>query len=269
MASLLEFWEFVNPYLTIFIDIILVAFLIYQGYRILSRSRAVPVLFGFTIFLAFFWVSQRLHLDTLSWIFENVSTYLIIAVIVVLQPELRRIFYRMGEGRLFKGLFANITTVPVEDISQALMQLATEKTGAIIILVNKVGLNPLIEGGIQLHANLSRELLLSIFYDKNPLHDGAVVIEGRSILAAATYLPLSSSPQLKRTHGARHRAGLGIAEESDALSLIVSEEKGKISVAYLGELKENIDGVVLKSILVAFNNNKLAEEWGIVFKGTK
>ncbi len=247
-----------------FIDILLVSFFIYQTYKLLRHTRATPVLIGMGILLIISFVARLLQLETVTWLFESVSSYILIAVIVILQPELRRMFYRLGQTRWYRMLFQT-QEIPIEEIMQACQQLAADKTGALIVLVNRIGLRHISEGGIFLQAKLTRELLLSIFFGKNPLHDGAVIIEGGQVVSAATYLPLSSSSQLKKTHGARHRAGLGISEESDALSLVVSEEKGKISACYLGDLQENLDPVKLKSLLTSFNADRLDDEWETLF----
>ncbi len=242
------------------VDIALVAFLLYQVYRLVAQSRAVPILIGLLLFILLSPVSRFLRLETLGYIFEIFSNFLVIAVIVTLQPELRRMFYQLGQAGWVRSFMTGYQ-IPVEEISTAVQTFAEQKTGALLVLVNKTGLKQLSESGIPLHARLSRELLLAIFYEKNPLHDGAVIIEGMTVASAATYLPLSSSTQLKRTHGARHRAGLGITEESDALSIIVSETTGHISCCFLGEMRENVDVNTLKSFLTAFNGNRLNEEW--------
>jgi len=242
------------------IDIFLVFIFIYYIYKLIRHTRATPVIMGMTILFVISIVSKFLKLETVTWIFEGFSAYVLIAIIVILQPELRRLFYRLGETRLYRLLFQT-RNVPIEEILQACQQMMEDKTGALMVIVNHIGLRHLAEGGIPLQANLTRELLISIFYGENPLHDGAVIIEGSQVISAATYLPLSTSNQLKKTHGARHRAGLGISEESDALSIVVSEEKKKISLCYMGEIRENVDPVKLKSLLTAFNNDRLNNEW--------
>ncbi|MES0488586.1 MAG: diadenylate cyclase CdaA [Leptospirales bacterium] len=249
------------------IDILLVAFITYQIIRLLRHTRATPVFIGLALLLTVSVISRILQLETVNWIFESISGYILIAMIVILQPELRRIFYTIGQTRWYRLLFQT-REVPVDEIYQAGMQLSEVKTGALFVLVNKIGLKHISEGGIAIDAKLTKELLVSIFYGQNPLHDGAIIIEGNQILSAATYLPLSNSDQLKKTHGARHRAGLGISEESDCLALVVSEEKGWITACYLGEMKEKVDHVKLKSLLMAFNSDRLSEEWNTLFAPT-
>lgn len=249
-------------------DIVIVSILIYQVYSLLSRTRAVPVLIGLVFIILLSIISRFFDLNTVGWLFDVFSNFFLIAMIVALQPELRRLFYNLGQVGWVRSL-VSVNQLPVDDLLESLLQMSEKKTGALIVIVNKIGLKQLTEGGISLSANMSRELLGSIFYGQNPLHDGAVIIQGSSILSAASYLPLSSSSQLKRTHGARHRAGLGISEESDALSLIVSEETGSISVAYFGELREKLDSQTLKTLLYSFNSNRLSEEWDQLFTTSK
>jgi diadenylate cyclase len=250
------------------IDILFVALFIFYIYKLIRHTRATPVIMGMGLLFLISLFSRLVKLETVTWIFEGFSAYVIIAIIVILQPELRRLFYRLGETRLYRLLFQT-RNIPIEEVIQACQQMMDEKTGALIVIVNHIGLRHLAEGGIMLQANLSKELLISIFYGENPLHDGAVIVEGQQIISAATYLPLSSSSQLKKTHGARHRAGLGISEDSDALSIVVSEEKKSISACYMGEIKENIDTIKLKSLLSAFNNDKLTDEWESLFGNKK
>lgn len=261
-------WEYLATYVKDGVDVLLVTFLIYQAYRLLNHTRAIPVVVGLFFLLGVSLFARFFELETLAWLFENLSNYLVIGAIVILHPELRRMFSRIGQTHWYKS-FVPTQQIPVEEIHQATMQMAEDKIGALMVLVQKIGLKQLTEGGIPLEARLGREILVSIFYNGNPLHDGAVIIEGGQVSSAATYLPLSTSSQLKRTHGARHRSGLGISEESDALAIMVSEEKGRVSVAYLGRLRENIDSIQLKSILMAFNANRMSEEWESLFAAKK
>lgn len=243
-----------------YLDILLVAFLLYQLYRLIASSRAIPILVGLLLFLLMSPLSRFLQLETLSFIFDIISNFLIIAVIVTLQPELRRMFYRLGQASWIRNFMTGYQ-IPVEEIFSAVEQMAKNKTGALLVLVNKMGFEHKAESGILLQARLSRELLLSIFYEHNPLHDGAVIIEGSMVVSAASYLPLSSSTKLKKTHGARHRAALGITEESDAFSIVVSESTGLISCCFLGDFVEGVELNMLKALLSAFNQDRLTEEW--------
>ncbi|MBV6493065.1 MAG: Cyclic di-AMP synthase CdaA [Turneriella sp.] len=241
-------------------DILLVTLVVYYGYRLIRQSRAVPILGGVALFLALSVLSHRVQLETLSWLFDSISAYFVIAIILVLQPELRRLFYQIGQARWYRT-FIRVQQIPVDEIGGAVKQMSDAKCGALIVLVNKVGLKQFAESGVQIAGSVSKELLVSIFYGKNPLHDGAVIIEGGLVNAAACYLPMSTSREVKRAHGARHRAALGLAEDSDALIIVVSETNGKVSLAFLGGMKENIDQARLRKILIAFNQNTLVEEW--------
>jgi len=242
------------------LDILLVTLVIYYGYRLVRQSRAIPILGGVAIFLILTFISHRAQLETLSWLFDSISAYFVIGILVVLQPELRRLFYQIGQARWYRTLI-QVQQVPVDEIASAVRQLSENKFGALIAIVNKVGLKQYSESGVQISGRVTRELLNSIFFGKNPLHDGAVIIEGQNIVAAACYLPMSTSNDIKRSYGARHRAALGLSEDSDALVIVVSETNGRIALAFLGEIKENIDQARLRKILIAFNQNRLTEAW--------
>jgi len=242
------------------LDILLVTLVIYYGYRLVRQSRAIPILGGVAIFLLLTFISHRAQLETISWLFDSISAYFVIGILVVLQPELRRLFYQIGQARWYRTLI-QVQQVPVDEIASAVRQLSENKFGALIAIVNKVGLKQYSESGVQISGRVTRELLNSIFFGKNPLHDGAVIIEGQNIVAAACYLPMSTSNDIKRSYGARHRAALGLSEDSDALVIVVSETNGRIALAFLGEIKENIDQARLRKILIAFNQNRLTEAW--------
>ena len=242
------------------VDIVLVTLVIYYGYRLVRQSRAVPILGGVALFLALTFLSHRGQLETLSWLFDSISAYFVIAILVVLQPELRRLFYQIGQARWYRALI-QVQQVPVDEIIAACKQMGDTRCGALIAIVHKVGLRQFSESGVQIAGRVSRELLAAIFHGKNPLHDGAVILEGQSLIAAACYLPMTTSAEIKRSYGARHRAALGLSEDSDALVIVVSETNGKIALAFLGEMKENVDLAELRRLLNAFNLNTLADEW--------
>lgn len=252
------------------IDISLVAYLIYNVIKLLRNSRAIPVLLGLILVFFLSIIAKLLQLRSLDSILSIfISTYLAFTIIIILQPELRRIFYILGQTGWTRSFYAS-DQLPVEEVFQACLALSEEKTGALIVMVRNVGMNQIVEGGIELNAVTSKELLQTIFYLGNPLHDGAVIIERGQIISAATYLPLSSSSKLKRTHGARHRAGLGISEQADCLSIVISEEKkGKISVCFHGDLKENIETSQLKSILMSLSKSRLDDEWSLLFRSRR
>ncbi len=250
------------------LDILIVTFVAYYFYRLLRHTRAVPVLIGLSILFIFAWSARILDLETITWLFEVFSSYFIIGILITLQPEMRRFFYRIGEAGWIRQ-FYNASKVNTEEIILAVNSMCEDGLGALIVILNKTGLEQMIELGVSLKAQLSKELLTTIFYGKSPLHDGAVIVKGEEIISASTYLPLSNSSQIKRSHGARHRAGLGISEESDALVIIVSEEKKRISIAFAGTLEENTDIETLRFLLDAFNHNTLNEKWTSILKYQK
>ena len=250
------------------LDVLIVASIMYYFYRLLRHTRAVPVLIGLLILFIFAWSVRISHLETITWLFEVFSSYFIIGILITLQPEMRRFFYRIGEAGWIRQ-FYHVPKINTGEIILAVGTMCEDGLGALIVILNKTGLEQMTEVGVPLKAQLTKELLTTIFYDKSPLHDGAVIIKGEQIISASTYLPLSHSSRIKKSHGARHRAGLGISEESDALVIIVSEEKKRISIAFSGKLEENIGIETLQLLLDTFNNNELNEKWASIFRNKK
>ena len=226
-----DFWHF----LLVLLDIGLVAFLFYHILFLLSRTRALQLLLGVLLLILVDILAHYLELTTLSWIIKNISTYLVIGLIVLMQPELRRLAAGLERKKLFRWLYPS-QSVPVEQILTAARNMAAKRIGSIIVILRNLRPTGIIERAVTLNAKISSELIETIFWKESPLHDGAIVIEGQRIAAASCYLPLSNSPKLKRTHGARHRAALGISEESDAVIIVTSEETGRISVLRSGDI---------------------------------
>lgn len=213
------------------LDVLLLAFIIYRGYQILVQTRAVQlvkgaVFMGLTYAAAFF-----LNLRTLLWLLNLLAPSLVIALAIIFQPELRKIFTRIGQGR-FLQFTGRRGGLPVDAVLSTLQLLSYRRRGALIVLERTVGLKNVIETGTILNAEISSPLLLSIFGHDTPLHDGAVIVEGNEIVAAGCFLPLSEQQDIRRSFGTRHRAALGIAEETDSVVLVVSEETGAMSLAY-------------------------------------
>jgi diadenylate cyclase len=229
-------FTFSIPRLTItaVIDILCVALIIYQLLQIVRGTRAAHVLAGIlTVFIAYE-VALRTGLEALRSLLASLAPYTAIAIIVLFQSEIRRTLARLGRKRLFGGYERPQST---DEILLALSSLARDHTGALIILERDIGLRTFIESGVRLDSQISRDLLLSIFLPGTPLHDGAVIIQKDRLAAAACFLPLSVTPTVSTNMGTRHRAGIGITEETDCLSLIVSEETGQISIAAFGEIE--------------------------------
>lgn len=218
------------------IDILAVAFLIYQFVMIVRGRRAAPVLSGVVVLLAVYLAASWFGLELLRSSLAALAPYTAFALIVMFQSEIRRVLARLGRGRWIGFRRQVQRRESVEEILLALGQLARQRTGALVVLERDIGLRTFIESGVLLDAMLSRDLLLAIFQPSGAMHDGAVIVQGDRIAAAACFLPLTMSPALSRQLGTRHRAAIGITEETDALALIVSEETGRISLASGGEI---------------------------------
>jgi diadenylate cyclase len=217
------------------VDILVVAFLIYELILIVRGTRAAHILAGILTLILIYNLSLWLRLDLLHSILSYAMPYMAVAVIVLFQSEIRRTLARIGRKRLFGRAFRRREST--EEILLALNKLSNERTGALIVIERDIGLRTFIESGVRLDAHLSRDLLLSIFRKDGALHDGAVIVQKDRISAAACFLPLSMNPALSSKLGTRHRAAIGITEETDCLAIIVSEENGRISIAAFGEIE--------------------------------
>lgn len=217
------------------IDVLIISFVIYKIYVLLNRTRAIQLFIAIFLILIFDILAKKLELQATSWLIRNLSTYLVFGIIVLLQPELRRLIGEIGNMPIFKW-FSPKEIPPLDNIVEAVIEMSEKKIGSIICILQNIKPEEIIEKAVKLDALISKELLVSIFYFENPLHDGAVIIEKKRILAAACFLPMSNSHLLKTTHGARHRAGMGMAEETDAIVIVTSEETGKISLMHNGQM---------------------------------
>jgi diadenylate cyclase len=222
------------------VDILVVAFLIYQCLMVVRGTRAGHILAGILVLVLLYAVALWTGLEALRSILSFIVPYLGIAIIVLFQSEIRRTLARIGRKRWF-GLAGGFRTPEsVSEILLALEQFAENKTGALIVLERDIGLRTFVESGVALDARISRDLLLSIFQPPMPLHDGAVIVQKDRVAAAACFLPLTTNPAVSLKLGTRHRAAIGITEETDCLSLVVSEETGRISAASFGELVQGL-----------------------------
>ena len=218
------------------LDVLIVAFLIYRVYVLLSRTRAVQLLIGFGLILIVDFLADRFKLNTIGWLVRNVSSYLVIGLIVLLQPELRRLVAEMGRTPVFSW-FSPPQEVPVDEIVEAVKSMASQRVGSIIAILREIRPQTIIDNAVQLDSKVSAELLETIFFKDTPLHDGAVFVEGMKIVAASCYLPMSHAREIKKTYGARHRAALGFSEESDAILIVTSEETGSITLMRNGDMQ--------------------------------
>ena len=221
-------------------DILVVAFLVYEFLKLIKGTRAIPMLVAVVILGAAFWIAHLEALKTVDWLITTLLPYAIFALIVVFGAEIRHALARLGRrlsaarGGVFNG------TDSYEDIVLAANHFSQTVTGALIVIEREIGLRTFIESGVPLDANLSFDLLVTIFRPSAPLHDGAVIVQKGRIAAAACFLPLSMNPVLSTQFGTRHRAAIGITEETDAISVVVSEENGSISIAVGGQIERDI-----------------------------
>jgi diadenylate cyclase len=232
------------------IDILIVAFLIYQLLQFIRGTHAVQMALGALVLVLLYWLSQLLHLETVNWLLRTFMPYLVFGIIVVFQSEIRKVLAQLGKTPL-PGVFGSPRTEEViDEVVLAATTLATQRTGAIVVVERDMGLRSYIETGIALDAYVTYDLLISIFNPGTPLHDGAVIIQGNRVAAAACFLPLTVNPQLSRELGSRHRAAIGVTEDTDALAVVVSEETGVISLVVGGRIRRELDAASLKSALL-------------------
>src|SRR5215831_3672631 len=238
--------------LTGVIDILVVAVLVYQALMVVRGTRAGHILGGMVTMVVVYAFAVWFGLEALRSLLAFIVPYLGIAIIVLFQSEIRRTLARIGRKNWFgfgRGFRAPEAT---NEIMLAVEEFSDRKTGALIVLERDIGLRTFVESGVRLEARVSRDLLISIFQPGLPLHDGAVIVQKERIAAAACFLPLTTNPQLSRKLGTRHRAAIGITEETDCLALVVSEETGRISVASFGEL---IQGLSPADVLERINRH--------------
>jgi diadenylate cyclase len=223
------------------LDIAVVSFLIYEFLKLIRGTRAVQMAVGSMIVVGLFYVSQLAPLQTLNWLIRNALVYVAFAAIVIFQSDIRRALAHFGQAPFFR-YFTRQEAVDetIEEVVVAATLLAQQKVGAIIAIEREIGLRNYIESGIPLDATLTYDLLATIFRPGSPLHDGAVILQEGRIAAAACFLPLTVNPRLSRELGTRHRAAIGLTEESDAAAIVISEETGVISVALDGEIERRL-----------------------------
>jgi len=235
------------------LDVVVVAFILYWAYRAIRGTKAQSIVVGLIVVGVVFVVGRIFELDALNWLLRVTIPALLVAIPVVFQPELRRALERLGRGRPLRlrlSTSRRAATAIANEVADAVRTLAQSKTGALIVVARRTGLDEDIERGTLLDAQLSTGLLLNIFFPNSPLHDGAVVLRGDRVVAAGVTLPLSESVQTYQL-GTRHKAALGISETSDALAIVVSEERGTIAVAFNGHLVRGLSVERLRSALQA------------------
>jgi diadenylate cyclase len=250
----MTFWDIVRMVL----DIGIVAYVFYRLLLLIRGTRAVQLIKGVTVLLIASWASQLLKLSTISYILEKAQVALFVGLPIVFLPELRRALEHLGRGGFFKNPLPSLGQEDpgrvIQDIVRAVGVLSKNKTGALIVLERDTGLKEIAETGTLIDGRVSPELLVNIFMPHTPLEDGAVLVRGDRLIAAGCFLPLSENPDLARELGARHRAAIGLTEDSDALVVVVSEENGAVSLANAGKLIRNLDQATLNEMLSAMTN---------------
>lgn len=233
------------------IDIAIVSFIIYRILVLLVGTRAVQLIKGLFFLAILLGIAMFLHFRLLTWFLQTTLIALGLALPIVFQPELRKMLEELGKGQLYSSrrMSSDEAEERVSQITGALTYLKAHKIGALLVFQQDVGLGDYTQTAIPLHSRITQELIISIFWKDNPLHDGAVILDKRELIAGGCYLPLADAPEISRWYGTRHRAALGISEVSDAIVLIVSEERGDVSLAVKGKLSKNIKDFQVERLL--------------------
>ena len=233
------------------LDIGIIAFLVYRALHIVRGSRAMQMIIGLAVILVAYVSSRALGLFTLNWILDNFLASIILVIIVIFQSDIRRALTQVGTAPLFGAAERMVQRREdiIDEAVQGALALAAKHVGGLIVFEREVGLNEYMEIGTRLDARVSHELLESVFLPHSPIHDGALVIQNRRVTAVRCLLPLSTNPNLKKTWGTRHRAALGVTEETDAVAVVVSEQEGTVTLVVGGNVTENVDGARLRSAL--------------------
>lgn len=250
------------------IEIALISFFIYQCMVWIKYTRAYTLLKGIVVVLLFLLVAYIFKMSTILWIVGNMASMLVTAVVIIFQPELRRALEQLGQKNIMASIIPfdsgkeveeRFTDKTVNELIKACFDMGEVKTGALIVIEQNILLTEYERTGITLDAVLTSQLLINIFEHNTPLHDGAVIVRGNRIVSATCYLPLSDNMELSKQLGTRHRAGVGISEVSDSVTIIVSEETGQVSVAKDGRLMRNVNSTRLREILVETQNKKIVD----------
>lgn len=249
------------------VEILIISFLLYKVLSWIKESKAWSLLKGIVVILLFVMLAAMFSMTTILWIAKNVFSVAVTAMVVVFQPELRKALEQLGRRKVLSSLFQfdnrgggeRFSDETINEIVRGSFEMGRAKTGALIVIAQNDLLTDYEKTGIVLDSAISSQLLINIFEHNTPLHDGAVIVQGNRIVAATCYLPLSENMALSKELGTRHRAGVGISEATDSMTVIVSEETGRVSVAYEGELTRNVDSEQLAEMLRSIQG-KVPEE---------
>ena len=270
------FWNIIHrPTWIDYIDIILIAFLIYQLVTLTRQTRAIQVIKGLAVIIVASYASELIGLTTLNWVLRSILNNGVIVLLILFQPELRKALEQIGRtAKLDRSAQQDESERIVDEITQCLLRLSRRRVGALIVFEQRTGLKDITESsGTEIDSIISAPLLENIFEPNTPLHDGAVIIRGSRIVSAACVLTLSDNRSISRDLGTRHRAGLGVSENTDAIVLIVSEETGIISMARGGKLTRHLDAEGLRKVLREMYHEDHSRLWrwthslGLVRKG--
>lgn len=231
------------------LDILLVSFILYRTFLLIKGTRAIQLIIGFIVIFFIFYFSKKLELFTLGWILNNFVGSIILVIVVIFQNDIRRMLLALGRSPFFKKITYVEETLFYDELANACTVMAKRKTGALIVIEREIGLEEFMEIGIKMDASVNTELIISVFQPTSPIHDGALIIREGRIRAASCILPLTLKGDLDKAFGTRHRAAIGITEVTDAVAVVVSEEKGRISYAYRGEIFTDITGDELKKMM--------------------
>jgi diadenylate cyclase len=241
------------------IDVLAVAFILYQLLRLVKGTQATQLIVGLVMLGIIGLAATQLHLILLGWLFQNAAPIAVLAIVVLFQPELRRILDQVGRlghiGRPLSAFNQQVFNRSIGEAIRATERLAQRRVGALVAFEREVGLEDYAATGVRINGELSAEFLQSIFFPNSPLHDGAVIVRGSTILAAGCLLPLADEAQVRERLGTRHRAAIGLSLASDALILVVSEETGGIAVVENGRIERNLDGERLRQRLTGLDSS--------------
>ncbi|HJT24340.1 MAG TPA: diadenylate cyclase CdaA [bacterium] len=232
-------------------DIAIVSFLVYQLLLLIREVHATRIVIGFAFLFVVTAFASQFHFLTLDWLLSNLGPFFLIAFVVVFQPDLRRIITQIGRGGFLGGVFQGEAAL-FKEITTAVKNLVKSRRGALIVIERDDSLQSVLDSGTKIEADVTSELLVTLFVPHSPLHDGAAIIRGGKIASAGCILPLSQNPNLSKTYGTRHRAAVGITEETDALAIVVSEENHTIAFAMAGKITPEIDAETLEEMLTLY-----------------
>ena len=270
LVSVLYSWLSFLPRITKtnFLEIAIIAFLVYEVLFWIKNTRAWTLLKGLVVIMAFTLFAAVLRLDTILWILEKTATIATTALIIIFQPELRKALEQLGSKNLITGILSfDDGKADLGFTEKTVNELAKVKTGALMVIERGVSLKEIERTGIEINGLITSQLLINIFEHNTPLHDGAVVIRGNRIVAATCYLPLSDNTSISKALGTRHRAAVGVSEVTDSLTIVVSEETGRVSLAEGGELRRINDAEVLRKALAGIEQQEESSSRFKIWKG--